>query len=342
MHSILIIRLSSLGDVILATPLVRQLQSTYPKARIDVAVAERFAGVWDNSPRVTNVWRIGSNSPTDVEADNIKIAMMESVATEQHGRYDLIVDLQHNLRSAVLGRGLGSNVIVAPKFRLEKLALVWLKRRPATITNIASRNRKPLEHLPLVFDTQGCEVWLPEERAQGVYLAGQPAHESRRRIAVAPGAHYATKRWPVTKYAQLVRDLSINMGLEVVLVGGQADVEICTAVARECGVDVFRADGSTSVEATVRVLDTCRAIVSNDSGVMHLAAARRLPVVAIFGSTVKEFGFAPYGVPYRIVEHDVACRPCSHIGLDRCPKGHFNCMNGVTTEQVIEALTQVV
>lgn len=340
MRSILVIRLSSLGDVILATPLVRQLQRTYPHARIDVAVAERFSGVWKNNPRVAHVWSIETTTTTDPENDEIKIEMVESLA-DLDGSYDLIVDLQHNLRSASLRHGLGSVVACAPKHRLEKLALVWLKKRPAVITPIVSRYRSPVEHLPLVLDTDGCEVWLPEEREHGVYRSAQPSRGSWKRIALAPGAHHATKRWPVARYAQLAQELTRDHGKEIVLLGGPADVEICSAVAEASGVDVVRADGSTSIEATVRVLDTCQAIVTNDSGVMHLASARLIPTVAIFGSTVKELGFAPYAVPSRIVEHDVACRPCSHIGRATCPKGHFACMMGITVERVVSALNEL-
>jgi len=342
MHSILVIRLSSLGDVVLATPLVRQLHHTYPNARIDVAVAERFADVWRFNPRVANVWSLETAVTGNPRTDETKIAMMESVSDEVTGGYDLIVDLQNNLRSSALARGLGSNVVRVPKHRLEKLALVWLKKTPRTIVPIVARYRKPLENLPLVLDVEGGEVWLPEERTQGVYLSAQPPLAASRRIALAPGAHHATKRWPIAKFAQAARELTLTHGFEVVLVGGPADVEICNAVANASGVNVVRADGSRSIEATARTLDSCRTIITNDSGVMHLAAARRLPIVAIFGSTVRELGFAPYAVPFRIVEHDVACRPCSHIGRSSCPKGHFNCMNLITPSQVLHSLTSLI
>ncbi|MCX6140108.1 MAG: hypothetical protein NTX15_04645 [Candidatus Kapabacteria bacterium] len=95
MRSILIIRLSSLGDVILSTPLVRQLQRTYPHARIDVAVADRFADVWENNPRVANVWKIATSGDVAPESDEVKIEMLESLAGQFGGAYDLIVDLQH-------------------------------------------------------------------------------------------------------------------------------------------------------------------------------------------------------------------------------------------------------
>lgn len=339
MRSILVIRLTSMGDVVLATPLVRQLRRTYPNARIDVAVSERFAGVWANSPHVACVWPVPSVHASEGGLDELKLEMLESLSGEWGGEYDLIVDLQHSIRSATVRRGLGRTVVLAPKYRLEKLALVYLKRRPLVITSIVDRYRSTVAHLPLVPDDGGCEVWLPEERSSGRYPLAHQQHE-RRRVAVVPGAHHATKRWPVVRYAELAVAL-VRRGLDVVLLGGPGDVELCDAVAATAGVPVERADGSTSIEKTVRVIDTCHCVITNDSGVMHLAAARRVPVVAIFGSTVRELGFAPYGTRSRIVEHNVACRPCSHIGRSTCPKGHFLCMNGITVAEVLHAYQEL-
>jgi heptosyltransferase-2 len=338
MRSILVIRLSSMGDVILATPIVRQLHRTYPGARIDVAVAERFADVWTHNPHVACVWKLATMSATDADVDEMKIEMLESLAKEHGGAYDLIVDLQNNLRSAALRHGLGRRVMSAPKHRLEKLAMVWLKKRPAVVTPVVERYRSALADLPLVLDTEPCEVWLEDERQQGAYPTSRPPRPGRPIVALAPGAHHATKRWPVERYGALARRLVSDLGAEVVLVGGPADVDLCRAVAETSGVTVRRADGATSLEPTIRALDGCHLLVTNDSGVMHLATARRLPVVAIFGSTVRELGFAPYATPHRIVEQNVSCRPCSHIGRSACPKGHFACMDLIEVDAVLDAV----
>lgn len=328
-----------MGDVVLATPLARQLRRTYPDARIDVAVADRFVDVWANNPHVTCVWPVPSVHASEAGLDELKLEMLESLSGEWGGQYDLIVDLQNSFRSATVRRGLGATVVRAPKHRMEKLSMVYLKRRPAVTTSIVDRYRSPVDYLPLIQDSDGCEVWLPEEHAEGAYPSVRPVLE-RKRIGLVPGAHHATKRWPIVRYAELAATL-VRQGHEVVLLGGPGDVELCTSVASAAGVSVVRADGATSIESTIRMIDTCACIVTNDTGVMHLAAARRAPVVAIFGSTVRELGFAPYGTSFRIVEHDVACRPCSHIGRSSCPKGHFLCMEGVTVGAVLHAIHEV-
>lgn len=328
-----------MGDVVLATPLVRQLRRTYPDARIDIAVADRFVDVWANNPHVTSVWPVPSVHASEAGLDELKLEMLESLSGEWGGQYDLIVDLQNSFRSATVRRGLGTTVVRAPKHRIEKLSMVYLKRRPAVTTSIVDRYRSPVGYLPLAQDIDGCEVWLPDEHAEGAYPSVRPVLE-RKRIGLVPGAHHATKRWPIVRYAELAATL-VRQGHEVVLLGGPGDVELCTSVASAAGVPVVRADGATSIESTIRMIDTCACIVTNDTGVMHLAAARRAPVVAIFGSTVRELGFAPYGTSFRIVEHDVACRPCSHIGRSSCPKGHFLCMEGITVGSVLHAIHEV-
>ena len=193
-----------------------------------------------------------------------------------------------------------------------------------------------------MLDTDGPEVWLPSERADGVYAPRRPDQRAgdRLRVAIAPGAHHNTKRWPVERFAALCGAL-IGQGASVALLGGPADVEHGNAVASLCNATVERADGAQTLAETIAVLDRSDVVVSNDSGVMHLGAARRVPTVAIFGSTVKELGFAPYGVRHAIVDHNVGCRPCSHIGRAQCPKGHFLCMTSITADEVLAAIERV-
>jgi heptosyltransferase-2 len=322
---------------------------SFPEAIVDVAVADRFAEVYAHNPRVRRVWPMVASTTVDSEMDRVKLEMRESLPA---ARYDLVVDLQHNLQSAAFRHGLGKEEVRYPKHRWEKLAMVWLKRFPAATTPVVDRYREPLAHLPLMMDTDGPEVWLERERAQGVY-APRPqafyvhgahdghARSARLRVAIAPGAHHATKRWPTSYFARLCVML-VREGAEVVLVGGLADVDICNAVVAAAGVPLERQDGASTLSQTINAIDGCDVLVTNDSGVMHLGAARRIPVVALFGSTVTELGFRPYGTRHVVVEHDVSCRPCSHIGRAHCPRKHFKCMMGISPEQVRDAIAQLV
>lgn len=330
MRSILVVRLSSMGDVILVTALVRQIQRTWPDAAIDVAVHERFAEVWAHNPRIRHVWSIQTRSAADTHIDDTKLAMAEANDGEL---YDLVVDLQKNVRSKLLLRGLGKEYVTVNKHRLEKLLLVWLKRRPAVTIPVVDRYRQTLRDYPLVLDVEGPELWLEEEFRQGAQR-GRNNRVATGRVAIAPGAHHETKRWPISRFAEVCRQLT-HLGYQAVLVGGPADVARCSAVAEEAGVDVVRADGARTLASTIETLDGCDLLITNDTGVMHIASARHVPIVAIFGGTVPELGFAPYGVPHVIIQNDVGCRPCSHVGKSQCPRGHFLCMTGISVDDVV-------
>ncbi len=328
MPSILVIRLSSLGDVILATSLVRQISCSLPGAVIDVAVDKRFVEVWAHNPRVRNVYGVDRNTRTN------------EALIEQAGQapYDIVIDLQKNRRSAQLISSISAQastqVLKVAKHRLEKLALIWLKRFPRIVTPIAKRYWNTVRHLGIEFDDLGPEVWSDNETAS--------SHQQRMLLGLAPGARHATKRWTAGGFAELARDLVLRQGQTVVLLGGPDDVAVCDEIEKLSGLTLERADGAADLSSTIRVLDRCRVVVSNDSALMHLARARHVPVVAVFGSTVPELGFAPQGDDVRIVEvRGLPCRPCTHIGREACPKGHFRCMMDISSDGVSVVVSEL-
>ncbi|MFM8770716.1 MAG: glycosyltransferase family 9 protein [Candidatus Kapaibacterium sp.] len=325
MQSILLIRLTSLGDVILATGLVRQIKGAFPDVAVDVAVDSRFAEVWAHNPRLRRVYPIDRASRINQDLS----------AEAMRAPYDLVIDLQKNRRSkeiiASLKLPTSSRLVSIAKHRWEKLALVWLKRRPSVVTPITKRYWNTVQDLGVPYDEAAPEVWSATD-ASG-------ARPVAKCIGIAPGARHSTKRWSATGYADLVRHLVVDKHQEVVLLGGPDDVVICDEIESLAGVPVKRADGARDLGQTLRALDRCRLVVSNDSALMHLARARHIAVVAIFGSTVQELGFAPTGADVRIVERvELPCRPCSHIGRDRCPKGHFRCMTEIASSEVASAV----
>lgn len=340
-----------MGDVLLATPFLRQLRTRFPDARVDMLVDARFSEIIRHNPHLTNVLEYSRTSSKEEH----RRQKQDIQATLPDGRYDAVLDLQANRRSAQFRAGLGRkhHILSLDKQYAHKLALVHLKwNRYDEIVPQAERYRQTAQIFDVQDDGQGLELWLPEELGvlyppEHTLARMQQSHLAEKiRIAIAPGAHHATKRWLPERFAQtamqLADKLSHYRAIEVVLLGGMADVSLCAAVRAsiKSEYEVQDCSGATSIFDTARELDTCSLLVCNDTGVMHIAAARRVPVMAVFGSTVREFGFAPYRVANAVVEADraeVQCRPCTHIGRNACPKGHFNCMNLVTTEQVVNA-----
>ncbi len=326
---ILLIRLSSLGDVVLATPVVRLLRTRFPDATIDVAVGSDFADVWRWNPRINHVIAVDRSMPAG--------AMARAADSQLARRYDLVVDLQRSPRSYALRRGRASAVLCYSKHRLEKLALVWLKRQPARLITVAERYMRTLSALGISDDGEGLEFWLPQERSESVYPPLRRPSPTDRVLGIAPGARHATKQWLPDHFATVARAFQ-DRGWRVVLFGSNAERALCSEIARKLdGSQTLDVSGWSLVES-VRVLDGCSVVLSNDSAIAHLSSARRVPVAVVYGSTVPELGFAPFRVRHRIVQVPLACRPCTHIGRTRCPRGHFACMRLIEPAMVIEAI----
>jgi heptosyltransferase-2 len=159
--------------------------------------------------------------------------------------------------------------------------------------------------------------------------------EKEKIFAIAPGAGFYTKRWPLEYYKTLIENILKYQQCKIVILGDENDKQQGTVLA-ECE-NVIDLTGHFSLLQSAVMISKCKALISNDSGLMHMATAVKTPVLAIFGSTVKEFGFFPYRSKSIVVENvGLKCRPCSHIGRHTCPQGHFKCMQELTPEIVME------
>ena len=164
-----------------------------------------------------------------------------------------------------------------------------------------------------------------------------PARTAGPLLAVAPGARWPTKRWPVERFAAVAQELAQARQAAVVLLGGSEDIALAHELCRRLRVPVLDSTGKLSLLHTAALLQQCHLLLSNDSGLMHMATALRVPVVAIFGPTVQEFGFYPFQARAQVVSAELPCRPCSTKGSTRCPRGHHHCMQQVTVAQVCTA-----
>jgi heptosyltransferase-2 len=166
---------------------------------------------------------------------------------------------------------------------------------------------------------------------------GQPA------IGVCPSAQHATKMWDAGRFAAAATSLAQERGLPVILFGSQSERDRCEGIAHDIRAHapstlVINTAGSCTLLETAAAMDRCAVVLTNDTGLMHLAASRKRPLVAVFGPTVRQLGFFPYGPQSHVVEHPgLSCRPCTGIGRATCPKGHFRCMMTIETPRVVEA-----
>jgi ADP-heptose:LPS heptosyltransferase len=332
---IVLIRLSSLGDVLLTTALLRQLRKRFPEAELVAVVRQPYGELLRYNPRLNRLiectctggfwqqWREGRELRRGLAAPHREL---------------LIVDLQRNLRSWALRCGPRAGLLRTPKERLRKLLLVYAKRWGWwRLPSVPERYHRAVAVLQVEDDGEGLELWLPEEQRQPQYPPlGRVHARELRRIALAPGARHATKRWTEEGFIALGRAL-VRQGGQVVLIGSSQERELCKRIAEGVGEGAELCCPDSVLDAA-RCLDRCDAVVSNDSGLVHVAAARRVPVVVLYGSTVPELGFAPFRVPAVVVQYPLPCRPCTHIGRERCPLGHFACMRQIQPHHVLHAL----
>ncbi|HLF19322.1 MAG TPA: glycosyltransferase family 9 protein, partial [Bacteroidota bacterium] len=193
-------------------------------------------------------------------------------------------------------------------------------------------------------DGKGLELHIPDEVFFGVSgkIAKLALSRFEKVIGLCPSSRHFTKRWPEDRFAELGVRFAKNHEAKVLIFGGPDDVERCSMIAGQINSEAGseRAtdfSGQLSLLETAAAMQFCDAIVTNDSGLMHIAAAMHKKLVAIFGSTVKEFGFFPVGTQSVVVEaNGLYCRPCSHIGKSSCPESHFRCMKEISTGDVFQ------
>ncbi len=305
LQKVLIIRFGSLGDVLLTTPLLRILKNKYPELIIDYLVKKNFADAIRYNPYINKIIEF------EYSGENRIIKSLKA------SNYDVVIDLQNNLRSKKFRLALGVKAFKFRKPTIKKFLLVNFKinfLHPAT--PIPERYLKAFDELEI--DSEGLEFYFPEKEMP-------EAKENTEFIGLCPGSKHFTKMYPAEYFIKLGNMLN-EAGYRIKVLGGKDERSICRSIAGsiESALDL---SNDNNLFATAREIKTCKTVICNDSGLMHLAAAVKTPVVALFGSTVKEFGFAPYKVKSLILENNsLNCRPCSHIGKNKCPKGHFKCM----------------
>jgi heptosyltransferase-2 len=320
-NKILIVRLSSLGDILLTTPLVRVLKEINTDLHIDFVLREEYEELMINNPYINRIYKY-----TNYKFE--KQALFNSILDED---YDLAVDLQNNIRSKELMRVLKCTKLKFRKHNLKKFLLVrlkinLLKDHPAIpVRYINVLNNNSVENAGLDFFTQN--------------KINPQLTNTDKNIGFCPGAKHFTKQWPVEYFIELGKKLE-GEGYRIVIFGGVEEVKTCDEIEKNLRNALNLCNSSIlQLGADMKM---CKVIYTNDSGLMHLATAVRVPVISFFGSTVREFGFFPYKAKSIVLENkELACRPCTHIGRRSCPKVHFNCMKQITPDDAIRALKEV-
>lgn len=319
--SILIIRLSSLGDILLSTPLIRTLKNRYTHIEIDIVVKRQYCDVITHNPHLRNKYSFSSAKRKEILSELKK------------QNYDVILDLQNNLNSRKLTARLRGKTVRFNKKILEKFLLVNTK-----INLLKDAPQIPIRYAETI---QGFEL---DDSGLDIVTTALPSDfllKNENYIGICPGGRHFTKMWPLNYYIKLCR-LLIKNGWNILLFGGLTDRKICLEIKNQVP-EAINLQNDDDILQTAANMILCKVIYCNDSGLMHAACAAEVPVIAFFGSTVKELGFTPYKNKSIILEMEsLSCRPCSHIGKNHCPKKHFKCMMDISPQLAFEALDEVI
>lgn len=336
---ILVVQTAYVGDVVLTTPLLRELHRGHPEARITMVTTESGRQLLEGLPHLHRLIALdkgwGGKSWRSFAGTLLQLAQE---------RFDIAIAAQRSLRTGQLL--LASAAPLRVGFAGAPGAWAYHRRVPWCADKHAV-----WRYLDLAA-CAGCDASTADPRPE---LRVDPAAASRvaellregglaaggRFLCVAPGSIRATKRWLPAGFARLIAD-SAGRGLPAVLVGTAEERQLCSdvAAAARCGPLVLA--GRTSIPELVALISRASAVVANDSGAAHVASAVGTPVVSIFGPTSPAAGYRPFTAASRVVEHpNLACRPCSRRGSPRCPLGHFRCMRELPAEAVIERLVEL-
>lgn len=334
-RNILIIRLSSIGDVLLTTPLIRILNKKFPGSHIDFVIKKEFHELIAHHPALSEIYVFDKHADGNSLADIRKKVRLK--------KYDYIIDIHKNFRSYYLSCFVNAGKIVRfRKYLLKRWLLVNFKLN--FYKHIIPVYQRYLDVLNLQDDNKGLDIYIPRpitdriERDWHHRLTGK----QHMVIGVAPGASFDTKRWHIEGYKEVVQYLSNTLNSTIILFGNHSDSAVTSQLGGD-NMNVFDCAGKLSLSETAAVMNYCTLVLTNDSGLMHMAAALKKKVVAIFGSTTEELGFFPYAKEYRIIQNNsLNCRPCSHVGKTKCPKNHFKCMSELNADEVIREIRSMI
>jgi len=318
---ILVLRFSSIGDIVLTTPVVRQLKTQLPGAQVHFATKPAFAKLFEASPYVDKLHLLSGS-------------LGELVRELRAERFDFIVDLHNNLRTRLIRLQLpGVPDRAFDKLNWQKYLLVRFKINRLPPLHIVDRYRAAAAPLGIRDDGAGLDYFIPPAQEVDVATALPPGFRPGHYVAVAIGAQHATKRLPVEKLIELARRLAPG---PVVLLGGPEDEStghVIELAVQHSPIHPFTPSpiangcGKFSLHQSASLLRQAQFVVSHDTGLMHIAAAFKQQIFSVWGNTGPQFGMYPYRTRFEALEVlGLPCRPCSKIGFAQCPQGHFKCM----------------
>lgn len=294
--------------------MIRQLKNQLKDAEIHYLTKQKHTSLLKASPYIDKLFWF------DKKLDEILPVLKDE-------GYDFVIDLHNNIRSLKVKRALGAKSFSFKKLNVEKWLLVNLKINKLPNIHIVERYLDTIKKLGVKDDQQGLDYFIPEEDRFDIRQLPEPFQ--KKYIAVILAGTYFTKRLPAEKYFKLVK----NAGYNFVLLGGENEVPLANAIMEQVDGNVIDYCNQLNINQSASVVKQAKLVISNDTGLMHIAAAFNKKILSIWGNTVPQLGMHPYlsAEGSKILEvANLKCRPCSKLGKHDCPKKHFRCMYDIS------------
>jgi ADP-heptose:LPS heptosyltransferase len=334
---ILILRFSSIGDIVLTTPVIRTVKTQLDKVQVHYATKQEYKELLEANPYIDKMHYLGSR-------------LSDLIRDLKKEHFDYVIDLHHNLRSFQVKQSLGVPNFSFNKLNIEKWLKVNLKIDRLPNIHIVDRYMKAVEPLGVRMDALGLDYFIPDK--DEVPIDWLPEGFRQEFVAYAIGAQHGTKKLPLPRMIELCD----RINKPVILLGGKEDVvvgdEVCMFFSREGELSdvgeglkrlnkktiVYNACGKFNINQSASIIRQARYVFTHDTGLMHIAAAFKKEIFSIWGNTIPAFGMYPYRTRFTVLENNrISCRPCSKIGYSKCPKGHFRCMNDLVLDFYLPA-----
>lgn len=318
---VLVIRFSSIGDIVLTTPVVRCLKTQRPDIELHYVTKASYQFLITDNPYIDKI-------------HVLEDSLWGLIGKLRQEKFDVVIDLHNNLRTLQLKTALGVESYSFNKLNWEKWLFVNLKVKAMPNVHIVDRYLDAARKLGVTNDDRGLDYFIPyKDIIEPDWL---PVTHQNGYVAYAIGGQHETKKLPLARMTELCQKINYP----IVLLGGKEDAENGEAIERALGKErVYNACGKCNFNQSASLVQQSKLVFSHDTGLMHVAAAFKKKVYSIWGNTVPEFGMYPYQTNFVILENrQLSCRPCSKIGNKRCPKGHFKCMNELSFQFEIKEL----
>lgn len=318
---ILIIRFSSIGDIVLTSPVVRCVKKQIPGATIHMLTKSVYAPMLEANPHIDKIYSFHKG-------------LHEVIPKLRKEHYDLIIDLHKNLRSLRVRIALWKKTYSFQKLNFRKLWYTVTKQNVMPDKHIVDRYLDSVKPLGIINDGQGLDFFVADE--ERVCSLAFPSSFQKGYVALVIGSKHATKQMPVNFLIRLCKQIHHP----IILIGGDSDREKAMQIENAVGTTVFNTCGAYTIGKSASIIEGALGVITPDTGMMHIAAAYRKNIISVWGNTVPAFGMYPYfptdykGHSIIMENNDLACRPCSKLGYKHCPKKHFKCMNDLSTNEI--------